>query len=521
MAQTETTEVYHFPEPPTPDAVEFETNYSFHLNHRTPIVIDNGSTNFRFGWASSSDPYVSPNLYAKYRDKRSNRAVLLFGDAVEADTQGKGTAKSPWEGDHLNNHEALESALDYTFLRLGVDAETVDHPVIMTERLCTISHSRSLTSEMLFELYSVPSVTYAVDALTSFAHNVPDVGRDGLVISFNTASTSIIPVLSGRGIFAKTKRLPWGGQQASEYLLKLVQLKYSGFPTRVTSTQSTWMYQTFSEFSLDYAETLRVLDDPVEMSRASKVVQFPFAAPAEKIKTEEELAALAEKRREAGRRLQEQAAKKRVEKIMEKEKDLETATNLREWKDKESKTEFAARLRQNGFESEQEWEESIKRLEMDLKKARKKDLGDEEPAEEPTFPLLDVADSELDEESLKEKRRQKLMKGLHEARLRAKQEKEKEKAAAAEEERLEAIEREQNPDSWKDRWRKEHETVVTKLKNRERRKVDLQDRKSAASQSRMKSIANLTGEQPPLKKRRRKGGDGTLDRLNRKAEHSI
>jgi len=35
-----------------------------------------------------------------------------------------------------------ESALDYVFIRLGLDTQTVEHPVIMTERICAPLHSR-------------------------------------------------------------------------------------------------------------------------------------------------------------------------------------------------------------------------------------------------------------------------------------------------------------------------------------------------------------------------------------------
>jgi actin-related protein 5 len=47
---------------------------------------------------------------------------------------------------------------------------------------------------------------------------------------------------------------------------------------------------------------------------------------------------------------------------------------------------------------------------------------------EPSFPLVDVPDHQLDEEGLKEKRRQKLMKAGHDARERAKAEREAEKS---------------------------------------------------------------------------------------------
>ncbi|KAG8905559.1 Nuclear actin-protein involved in chromatin remodeling [Tulasnella sp. 403] len=432
--------VFHLPEPQTPEQpINFNAEYDHDGLANCPIVIDNGSTFLRYGWANQPQgPYVAPNLVAKFRDKKSNRPVLLFGDAVDIDTQARAAAKSPWEGDHLNNYEALEAALDFTFLHLGIDTPTVDHPVIMTERLCSLSQSRSLVSEMMFELYSVPGVTYAVDGLMSFAHhlsNTPLDARDGLVLSFNTASTSVIPVLNGRAVYTKTKRLPFGGLQASQYLVKLLQLKYPNFPAQS---------------------------------------QLPLPQNAS---------------------------------LQQKEKDLEELLSIREWKDKEDEDAFAARLIEADIDSEKVLDDLIKKLELDLKKARKKDAGEDESMEEPTFPLLDVPDEELDDEGLKEKRRQRLNKSLYDARVRSKEEKAKEKAAAEEEARLEALERETDFDKWSNKLRSEHERIMTKMKDREKRKVELMDRKSAASQNRMRSIATLTTDQLPARKRRKRGED--------------
>lgn len=116
----------------------------------------------------------------------------------------------------------------------------------------------------MFELYSVPSLTYAVDAVLSFYHNkLPSppssqYTASGLAISFNASSTSVIPILNGKGIMSQAKRcalyslfrasislvdpeshrIPWGSQQASEYLLKLIQLKYPTFSTRITAAHT-------------------------------------------------------------------------------------------------------------------------------------------------------------------------------------------------------------------------------------------------------------------------------------------
>ena len=62
----------------------------------------------------------------------------------------------------------------------------------------------------MFELYAVPSLAYCVDSVMSFYYNKkPRHGQftaDGLVISFNTASTSVIPILNGKGVLSNAKR---------------------------------------------------------------------------------------------------------------------------------------------------------------------------------------------------------------------------------------------------------------------------------------------------------------------------
>ena len=75
------------------------------------------------------------------------------------------------------------------------------------------------------------------------------------------------------------------------------------------------MLQNFCEFSGDYPALLRSLSDPTTLSRSGKIVQFPFSQPAVDEKTEEEQARLAERRKEQGKRLQEMAAKARIEKV--------------------------------------------------------------------------------------------------------------------------------------------------------------------------------------------------------------
>ena len=51
------------------------------------------------------------------------------------------------------------------------------------------------------------------------------------------------------------------------------------------------------------------------MRAAERIVQFPFSIPVVEEKTEEEISRIAEKRKEQGKKLQELAAKSRMEKV--------------------------------------------------------------------------------------------------------------------------------------------------------------------------------------------------------------
>lgn len=75
------------------------------------------------------------------------------------------------------------------------------------------------------------------------------------------------------------------------------------------------MLRTFCSFSPDYQALLRKLKNPMELQASESIIQFPYTAVADVEKTEEELNRITERKREQGRKLQEMAAKARVEKV--------------------------------------------------------------------------------------------------------------------------------------------------------------------------------------------------------------
>lgn len=303
-------------------------------------------------------------------------------------------------------------------------------------------------NELLFECYSAPSVAYGIDALLSYRYNK---GRNGLVVSSSHSSTHLIPVLDSRPIMSSISRLNWGGYQGAEYLLKLLKLKYPTFPGKMTDVQVQEMVREHCYISQDFDSEMRRYLDWTGLEDRDHLIQYPFTEHIVVEKTEEELAKIAERKKESGRRLQEQAAKMRLDKLVRKEQELDYFKDLQQRLINQTKKEIKRQLDEDEFKDEAQLDKTIKELEKSVRKARNKDIGgpeNPEEEEEHTFPLLDTPDDRLDEAGLKQKRHERLMKSGVEARARAKVEKEQEKARIAVEERRDEERRQNDLQGW-------------------------------------------------------------------------
>ena len=364
-------------------------------------------------------------------------------------------------------------------------------------------------TEIIFECYGAPGLTYGIDSLFSYRYNK---GKTGLVVSSSYSSTHLIPVYDSKAMLAQATRLNWGGWHAAEYLLKLIRLKYHyGFPGKLSSSQAEFMLRDFCYVSRDYNEELSGYLEWTGLEDRERIIQYPFTEEVIVQKTEEELARIAERKKESGRRLQEQAAKMRLERLMKKEQELEYYKDVQRRLVDQNKKETKRILDDAEVKGEAQLERLVKDLEKSIKKARTKDLGgeQEEEQEKPDFSLLEVADDQLDEAGLKQKRQQRLLKSNHEARARAKAEKEAEKARIAEEARLDEERRTNDLEGWLEEKRQARLAKLAAIKERDRLKADLGNRKSLASQIRMKNIANLASDSPTGSggRKRRRGGD--------------
>lgn len=104
---TEEPAIITLPVPPLPTLPSVAEPYDNHRSQHTPIIIDNGSTTLRWGFSTSPVPYTGANSVAKYKERRNNKPLLLFGEAIDCESGAKGQARTPWEGDVLLNFDAL------------------------------------------------------------------------------------------------------------------------------------------------------------------------------------------------------------------------------------------------------------------------------------------------------------------------------------------------------------------------------------------------------------------------------
>lgn len=85
-------------------------------DHGHSLIIDNGSTSLRWGFSSFATPNWGPNIVAKYKERRTNKPLLLFGEGLDVESGARAQGRTPWEGDVLLNFDALVSGICRSWL---------------------------------------------------------------------------------------------------------------------------------------------------------------------------------------------------------------------------------------------------------------------------------------------------------------------------------------------------------------------------------------------------------------------
>ncbi|KAL0003141.1 hypothetical protein SO802_016922 [Lithocarpus litseifolius] len=468
---------------------KIERQSDYHLfPSTTPIVIDNGASYFRIGWAGETEPRVIfRNIVQRPRHKATGETVTIVGDHDPAllryfDCTRSGP-RSAFDSNVVYQFEIMEYILDFAFDRLGANGSRIDHPVLITECVCNPVQSRSKMAELLFETYGVPFVAFGVDAAFSYKYNqqLGVCGKDGLALCPGFTTTHVIPFIDGEPVYKGSCRTNIGGYHITDYLKQLLSLKYPHHMTRFTWEKVEDLKMEHCYIAQDYFSEVRLFQKgDKEAEDKTRCWQLPWIPPpTEEPPSEEEVARKAAIRERQGQRLREMAEAKRSSRINELENELHGLEFLLQQLEHVEEHNIPSFLSETGYVSKQEIESAVQKVTQSLRKAKGEPKGDQAEAEEKTdpatnerFPLINIPDNMLTPEQLKEKRRQLFLKTTSEGRQRAKQKRFESELERERKNQQDEEKRLENPELYLEQLRAKYKDLSEKVEQRKRLKTN-------------------------------------------------
>ncbi|XP_034834357.1 actin-related protein 5 [Maniola hyperantus] len=368
-----------------------------------PLVIDNGSYQCRVGWSIHDEPYLTfKNLIARPRKDRCKKdaeppvtpPIQIGNDIINIEAV-RFQLKTQFDKNVVTHFEVQELVCDYVFSHLGIDNEgSVPHPIVMTEAFVTPNYSRQLMSELLFEGYGVPAVSYGVDSLFSLYRN--DIGDTALIVNCGYHSIHIIPVVKGKVVAEHARRINLGGSEIVCYMHKLLQLKYPVHVNAITMSRIEEILHEHSTIALDYQQEIRRWANPDYYEANVKRLQLPFVQPTSSsgLTAEQQK----ERKKEMARRLLEINARKREERLAEDEEQLNQLLALQDLIEEGDTEEFDEAIKSFEIKNYGDLQRQIANLNMRIEKNKQRiatAANAEEPAEpRPTGRMQPPADPE-------------------------------------------------------------------------------------------------------------------------------
>lgn len=210
-----------------------------------PVVIDNGSSAIKAGFAGGSKPKVVIGT----KVGRAKHMRIMPGGALEADKDLSGPS-SVFVGRKLDEHrgaflleypmdkgyvadggwDAMERLWEHVYSKNNLNAKIDDHPVLMTEAPLNPRTNRDKTAEIFFETFRSPAMFFTPPSVLSLYAS----GRTtGVVLDVGEGVTHAVPVYEGFALPHSVTRSDVAGRDVTRQLQ--LQLRRSGLPFTTTA----------------------------------------------------------------------------------------------------------------------------------------------------------------------------------------------------------------------------------------------------------------------------------------------
>ncbi|CAK8999412.1 unnamed protein product [Durusdinium trenchii] len=192
-------------------------------DHR-PVVVETGSAMTKAGFAGDEVPdIVFPSVVGV---PRHPQIALLMGQNPQAAYVGEEANRRrgvlrrrvPIERGLVVHWEEVEQIWHHVFfneLRIALE----EHPILLSEAALTPREDRERSLQIMFDTFQVPSVYLAVHQVLSLYSS----GRlTGLVVDCAATECRMAPVCEGILVAHVVRKLHLGGQDLTQYLMKLL-----------------------------------------------------------------------------------------------------------------------------------------------------------------------------------------------------------------------------------------------------------------------------------------------------------
>lgn len=232
----------------------FGTSFSTMYDEMQPIVIDNGSSIVRAGYAGEAYPMsvFHPSL-GTLRPNVEKTTPFLPDSYIGNDAyamSGILTLKNPIEQGAVTNWDSMTKIWEHAFYHeLGVPP--AQHPIILTEPRKVNKADREKMAEIMFETFSVPSFYLGMQAVFSVYSACR---TTGIALDSGESSTDIVPVYEGCSMTNAIKRVSVGGHDVSNRLLHLLDRGWErpNFSTKIMRD----MMKKVSRVALDFDQEM-------------------------------------------------------------------------------------------------------------------------------------------------------------------------------------------------------------------------------------------------------------------------